>query len=110
MNVEADYNESRATYDRVAVGLELEKQTLEKECDGLQEECLREESRFHYLTSLLSINRIKLERAEQESRWQAGQGRLVRDFASFKDLYAVSLSSQTPRYLILIAKASCVLE
>jgi intraflagellar transport protein 81 len=36
INTEAEYNESRSTYDRVAVGLELEKQTLEKECDSLQ--------------------------------------------------------------------------
>ena len=34
---------------QVAVGLEMEKTGLEKECDAFQEECLREESRFHYL-------------------------------------------------------------
>ena len=55
-----------------------------------QDECLREESRFHHLTSQSSITRIKLERAEQEKKWLAGNGRLLRDFASFKDLYAVS--------------------
>lgn len=90
-NVESEFADTKSTYDRAAVGLELEKQTLEKECDTLQEDCLREESRYHYLTSMISICKIQLERAEQEKRWQAGQGRLVRDFATFKDLYAVSL-------------------
>lgn len=36
MNLEAEHADARSTYDRVAVGLELEKQNLEKECDALQ--------------------------------------------------------------------------
>ena len=36
MNLEAEHADARSTYDRVAVGLELEKQNLEKECDTLQ--------------------------------------------------------------------------
>ncbi len=55
-----------------------------------QDECLREESRYHCLLHLVAIAKIKLERAEQEKKWQAGDGRMIRDFASFKDLYAVS--------------------
>lgn len=42
------------------------------------------------ITSQSSITSIKLERAEQEKKWLDGNGRLLRDFASFKDLYAVS--------------------
>lgn len=72
----------------------MEKQTLERECDSFQEECLREESRFHYLNSLSTIARIKLDRAEQEKKWQAGDGRMMRDFAHFKDLYAHKLTQQ----------------
>jgi hypothetical protein len=59
-----------------------------------QEECIREESRFHYLNSLTNIAKIKTERAEQEKKWQSGDGRMMRDFASFKDLYANKLSQQ----------------
>jgi hypothetical protein len=55
----------------------------------IQEECLREESRYHYVNNLAQIARIKLERAEQEKKWLSGQGRMVRDFQSLKDLYAV---------------------
>lgn len=119
MDVESEYLTGKNTYDKVAVGLEMDKQALEKECDSfqvnndmisilqrldlylyflflfvyfLQDECLREESRFHLLTSQCNITRIKLERAEQEKKWLAGNGRLLRDFASFKDLYSVSTS------------------
>jgi hypothetical protein len=56
----------------------------------LQDECLREESRYHYLQHLGAITRIKLDRAEQEKQWQKGKGRMMRDFASLKDFYAVS--------------------
>ncbi len=92
--IETVYQDKRATYDKVAVGLEMEKSSLEKECDVFQEECLREESRFHYLNSLTAIARIKLDRAEQESKWQKGEGRMMRDFASFKDIYTNKLTQQ----------------
>lgn len=36
MDVEADYHEKKATYDKVAVGLDMEKQGYEKECNALQ--------------------------------------------------------------------------
>mmetsp|Transcript_11256 Transcript_11256/g.10886 ORF Transcript_11256/g.10886 Transcript_11256/m.10886 type:complete len:562 (+) Transcript_11256:46-1731(+) len=94
MDVESEYLTGKNTYDKVAVGLEMDKQALEKECDSFQDECLREESRFHLLTSQCNITRIKLERAEQEKKWLAGNGRLLRDFASFKDLYANKLTQQ----------------
>ncbi len=77
-------------YEKLAVSLDLEKQAMEKECNQFQEECLREESKYHYLQNLIFISRIKLDRAEQEKKWQSGQGRLVRDFACLKDLYNVS--------------------
>lgn len=86
----SQYEEKKNTYDKVAVGLEMEKQALEKECNTYQDEALREESRYHCLQHLISIAKIRLERAEQEKKWQHGEGRMVRDFASFKDLYAVS--------------------
>ena len=117
-DLESDYNERRGNYDKIAVGLELEKQALEKDCDecqvrsllqqplslsfslslsftrdwlrgDIQEECLREESRFHYLNNLVAIARIRLERAEQEKKWQNKDGKMTRDFGSSKELYAV---------------------
>ena len=63
MDIESEYAERKGTYDKVAVGLELEKQALERECDQYQDDCLREESKFHQLTNLATIARIKLERA-----------------------------------------------
>lgn len=94
MDFESDYMEKKATYDKVAMGLEMEKHSLEQECDSFQEECLREESRYHHLNCLVNISRIKLDRAEQEKKWQSGDGQLIRDFASLKDLYTNKLTQQ----------------
>lgn len=94
MDVESEYLERKSTYDKVAVGLELEKQALEKECDTCQDDCLREETKYHTLTSLIGITRIKISRANDEKNWQAGEGSLMRDFASLKDLYAHKIAQQ----------------
>lgn len=94
LEVETIYKDKKSHFDKVAVGFDMEKSQLEKDCDAFQEECLREESRFHYLNSLTNIARIKLERAEQEKKWQSGDGRMMRDFTSFKELYQNKLSQQ----------------
>ena len=36
MDVESEYLERKNSYDKVAVGLEMDKQALEKECDTFQ--------------------------------------------------------------------------
>jgi hypothetical protein len=91
MDVESQYQEKKSTYDKVAVGLEMEKQILEKDCNMFQDDCLREESRYHYLQNLILISQIKLQRAEQEKKWQNNDGRLMRDFSTLRDLYAVRI-------------------
>ena len=60
-----------------------------------QDECLREESRYHYLNCLVTIARTKLDRAEQEKKFQSGDSsRMMRDFASFKELYGHKITQQ----------------
>ena len=71
----------------------MEKQALEKECQQFQEESLREESRYFYLQNLISMSKIRLERCEQEKRWQSGKESMLRDIKCLKDLYAVSDTS-----------------
>jgi hypothetical protein len=89
MDVESEYLERKSTYDKVAVGLELEKQALERDCDMYQDECLKEESRFHELNCRTTISKIKLQKADQEKKWQTGNGQFMRDFKTLKDFYAV---------------------
>jgi len=110
MEVEANYAERKVNYDKIALVMDLERQSLEKECDSLQEECLREESRYHYLNNLIFINNLKLEKAEQERKWQAGEDRMLPNFASFKDLYTHKIVQQEQYSKQLRAKHKLLTE
>ena len=59
-----------------------------------QDECLREESRYHYLNTLVTIARQKKERADIEKKCQKGAHRLMRDWNSLKELFQHKLSVQ----------------
>lgn len=47
----------------------MERQQLENECNGGQEDALAEESRYHVLQSLLSITEARAQRVRQEERF-----------------------------------------
>ena len=91
---EGGYLEKKKRYDSVAVGLATERSMLESECDDLQNECLEEESRFHYLNCLGGIAATALEKVLMEERWNDGDGRLLPDFKSFQDLYRNKIAQQ----------------
>ena len=67
----------------------------------MQDECLREESRYHYLNTLVSIARQKLERADMEKKCQKGERRLMRDWTSLKELFQHKLSVQDQQVKLL---------
>lgn len=59
-----------------------------------QEECLREESRYHYLNCLSGMANAQLQRVEQESRCERGEDELLRDFKSWKAVYTHKVQQQ----------------
>ena len=67
---------------------------LETECDDLQNECLQEESSYHYLNCLSQIAAAGLEKVQQEEKWTAGQGRLLPEFQNFQELYQNKIAQQ----------------
>ncbi|CAN0064594.1 unnamed protein product, partial [Ectocarpus fasciculatus] len=68
MEIESEYQEKRGAHEKVAVGLEVERQQLEHECNTSQEEALGEESRYHFLQSLCSITEARLQSVRQDER------------------------------------------
>ena len=92
--VHEDHNDKKAVYDNTAAGFESERVKLEQECDGYQEDCLRVESRYHYLQCLSSIARVHLERVDDEAKYESGDGRLLRDFKTYKELYTHKIQNQ----------------
>ena len=59
------------------------------ELDGLKvqlKECQEKAAKLEADSTLCAL---KLERAEQEKRWQGGDDRMMRDFKCLKDLFTV---------------------
>ena len=90
--VETEYNRKRQMYDKVAVGLEVERQQIEQEADALQGDCLREESNYHYFQNLTSIAQANLDRVRNEEKWSRGEGKLLPNF----DTYAALTRTRRP--------------
>lgn len=92
--VESEYNYKKMSYDKVAVGLEMERQQLEQKCEEHQKECLEEESRYHYLNCLLNLEGAALQRIENEDKWERGDGCLMPNFKTYQALYKDKVSRQ----------------
>lgn len=92
--VETRYNQKKQFYDKVAVGLEAERQQNEAQCDEAQAECLQEESSYHYLSSLLAIAEADLERVESEVQWEHGHGQLLPNFKTYSALFQEKIDRQ----------------
>ena len=60
----------------------------------VQEECLREESRYHYLNCLSDIADGQLDRVREEAKFERGEGRLLRNFKTWRELYANKVQQQ----------------
>jgi intraflagellar transport protein 81 len=92
--VEQEHLEKKALFENTAAGLETERIKLEQESQAFQDDCLREESRYHYLQCMMQIAEAHHQRVEQEVEFERGHGRLLRDFQSYKELYQHKISQQ----------------
>ncbi len=63
--LEHTYLQHKSAYDNVAVGLESERLKLEAECDSRQNDCVREESRFHYYHAMAAIAEVRKQKVRQ---------------------------------------------
>ncbi|KAM8918422.1 intraflagellar transport protein 81 homolog isoform 4-T4 [Lycaon pictus] len=61
-------DEKKSQYDSCAAGLESNRSKLEQEVRGLREECLQEESRYHYTNCMIKNLEIQLRRATDEMK------------------------------------------
>jgi intraflagellar transport protein 81 len=73
--LEHQYLSAKAAYDNVAVGLESERLKLEAECESRQNDCVREESRFHYYHAMLAIAEVRKQKAKDEKEYTEGPNR-----------------------------------
>ncbi|XP_012518868.1 PREDICTED: intraflagellar transport protein 81 homolog [Propithecus coquereli] len=61
-------DEKKSQYDSCAAGLESNRSKLEQEVRGLREECLQEESRYHYTNCMIKNLEVQLRRATDEMK------------------------------------------
>ena len=92
--VEGAYLADKGKYDSLAAGFDAERARLESDCSACQDDCLKEESRYHYLNCMVEILRPQLERVKQEQSFEAGEGRLLRDFKTWKELYSTKVRAR----------------
>ena len=92
--LETAYLEKKGIFENTAAGLESERVKLEQECGSYQDECLREESRYHLLNCMMQKTTVDLERTRMEDKFSRNDGRLLPDFKTFSDLYQNKISQQ----------------
>nr|XP_058895540.1 intraflagellar transport protein 81 homolog isoform X2 [Kogia breviceps] len=61
-------DEKKSQYDSCAAGLESNRSKLEQEVRGLREECLQDESRYHYTNCMIKNLEVQLCRATDEMK------------------------------------------
>ena len=66
--LEVEYNEKRQRYEAAALGIESNKSKLSSEVNALRQECLQEESRYHYLNAVIKMVDIQLNRVKDEMK------------------------------------------
>ena len=88
------HREKKQIYDSIAVGLESERIQLERDCEMYQEEALRQESRYHLIHCEALITEVSLEKVREEEDFERGNGKLLRDFQCYKDLYQQKIQQQ----------------
>ncbi|XP_078193372.1 intraflagellar transport protein 81 homolog isoform X3 [Callithrix jacchus] len=68
MELTQEYDEKKSQYDSCAAGLESNRSKLEQEVRRLREECLQEESRYHYTNCMIKNLEVQLRRATDEMK------------------------------------------
>ena len=91
---ETVYLEKKGVFQNTASGLESERVKLEQECGSYQDECLREESRYHLLNCMIQKTEVDLKRVRMEDKFSRGDGRLLPDFKTFTEFYQNKISQQ----------------
>jgi len=89
--LEKQYNSKKEAYEHTAVHLDTEREKLSTEVGAYNDECKREESRFHYLHAMMASTRNLLRRAEREDE---NKNRIGDAQQSYRELYQSRIQQQ----------------
>ncbi|KAJ3216786.1 Intraflagellar transport protein 81 [Dinochytrium kinnereticum] len=91
--VETDYLEKKKVYDATMVGIESETTHIQNEVKGFQQDVVNDQSRYHYLHSMITNAEISQERVLHEMKAYIGGDDVIelqqkaRGFKTYRDLY-----------------------
>ncbi|PIK37901.1 putative intraflagellar transport protein [Apostichopus japonicus] len=91
--MQTDYDDKKMTYDTMSAGLESNRSKLEQEVRVLQEECSQEESRFHYLNSMLKMIEVQQQRVADEMKAYTSSDPAERK-KSYREMYGRKIQEQ----------------
>ena len=66
--IQQEYDEKKATYDKTSAGIESNRSKLEQEVKAYREEILAEESRYHYLQCMRRMLEVQQQRINDEMK------------------------------------------
>ncbi|XP_077895314.1 intraflagellar transport protein 81 homolog isoform X2 [Ictidomys tridecemlineatus] len=86
-------DEKKSQYDSCAAGLESNRSKLEQEVRGLREECLQEESKYHYTNCMIKNLEVQLRRATDEMKAYVSSDQQEKRKA-FREQYTKNIAEQ----------------
>ncbi|KAI8916880.1 hypothetical protein BC831DRAFT_485830 [Entophlyctis helioformis] len=91
--LEAEYIEKKRLYDATIIGIESETAELEQEIKSNRQDIANDQSRYHYLQSMLRLTEISQDRVMSEMKAYIGGDDMVelqqkaRGFKTYRELY-----------------------
>ena len=92
--LETNYNEKKRIYDAALAGLDSEVNTLDQQVKLFQQDIQNDQTRYHYLNSMMRLLDISQDRVMGEMKAYIGGDEMVeliqktRGFKTYRDLYS----------------------
>jgi nitrogen-specific signal transduction histidine kinase len=93
-DVETEYSTRKKSIAGAVAGAEAERVKIEQELKVNRDALNSEESNYHLLSSLRCMNEARAMLAEQERKFQLGQGRLSNQFRTFQEHLEAAIRQQ----------------
>jgi hypothetical protein len=81
------HESKKSTFDNLKIKLANERKELENDNDLFQRRWRTKEREYHYFLSVNELVGADIIKSNTEEIWRTGNGRLLPDFMSLKDLY-----------------------
>ncbi|KAJ1562699.1 Intraflagellar transport protein 81 [Cladochytrium tenue] len=99
-DLESEYHDKKRLYDATMVGIDSDAVQLEQEVKGYRQDISNDQSRFHYLSTMINLTDINQERILQEMKSYIGGDDLIevqqkaRGFKTYRDYYNKKIAEQ----------------